>query len=87
MKKVSHEEARAEYRRSDFGKGVRGKYLEAYRSGTNLVLLRPEVAAVFPNEESVHEALASLIKVAQDSVQVKKKRPSHAKSGRGILSQ
>jgi len=29
--------------------GVRGKYVERYREGTNLVLLDPDVAAAFPD--------------------------------------
>ena len=41
--------------------GVRGKYLERYRSGTNLALLNPDVRAAFPTDESVNEALKSLI--------------------------
>lgn len=45
-----------------------GKYVDAYRSGTNLVLLSPDVAKVFPTEETVNEALRSLIDVAKRSV-------------------
>ncbi len=63
MKKSN--ELRREYRREDLGKGMRGKYLKAYRGGTNLVLLRPEVAAVFPTEKAVNDALSSLIQVAK----------------------
>ena len=61
------DEMRSEYTREDLGKGVRGKYYEAYQEAHNLVLLRPEVASVFPPEEAVNEALLSLIKVAQES--------------------
>ena len=53
---------RAKY---DFSKGVRGKYLERYRQGTNLVLLEPDVLQAFPNAESVNRALRTLISVAQ----------------------
>lgn len=67
MKKAKSEELRPEYHREDFGKGVRGKYFEAYQKGTNLVLLSPEVAKAFPTEESVNEALRSLIDLAQKS--------------------
>jgi len=56
MKKVKREELRPEYRREDLGKGVRGKYLKAYRAGTNLVLLQPEVAAVFPTDRAENKA-------------------------------
>lgn len=41
--------------------GVRGKYVKRYRAGTNLVLLKPEVAAVFPTDKAVNDALAALI--------------------------
>ena len=68
MKKAEPDELRPEYRREDLGPGVRGKYLDAYRAGTNLVLLSPDVAKAFPTEESVNEALRSLIAVAQRSV-------------------
>jgi hypothetical protein len=65
MKKAKRDELRPEYHREDLGKGVRGKYLKAYRAGTNLVLLKPEIAAVFPTDKAVNEALGSLIEVAQ----------------------
>ena len=41
--------------------GVRGKYVERYRQGTNLVKLAPDVAAAFPTELSVNDALRSLL--------------------------
>lgn len=68
MKKDENDdELRPEYRREDLGKGVRGKYYEAYKSARNLVLLDPEVAKAFPDDKSVNEALKSLIRVAQAS--------------------
>ena len=65
MKKA--DELRKEYRREDLGTGVRGKYYREYMKGTNLVLLRPEVAQAFPTSEAVNEALQSLIDVATRS--------------------
>jgi hypothetical protein len=47
--------------------GVRGKYFESYRKGTNLVLLSPDVAKVFTTEEEVNEALRPLITLAKKS--------------------
>jgi hypothetical protein len=47
--------------------GVRGKYFERYRRGTNLVLLSPDVAEYFPDEKSVNTALRSLIRVGKRS--------------------
>ena len=68
MKKANLDELRPEYRRGDFGLGVRGKYLESFRSETNLVLLHPDVAKAFPTEEAVNKALRSFIDAAGGSV-------------------
>lgn len=38
---------------------MRGKYVERYRSGTNLVLLESDVQAAFPDAESVNEVPAN----------------------------
>ena len=51
----------------DFSKGVRGKYAQRYAAGTNVVVLAPDVAAVFPDSESVNEALRALVKIARKS--------------------
>ena len=67
------DELRPQYRREDLGKGIRGKYFKAYQKGTNLVLLSPDVAKVFPTEEAVNEALRSLINVAQKSTGLTKR--------------
>ena len=61
------DELRPEYKREDLGVGVRGKYFEEYRKGTNLVLLSPDVARVFSTDEAVNEALRSLIELAEKS--------------------
>jgi hypothetical protein len=45
--------------------GVKGKYVERYRAGTNLVLLDPDIAQAFPNDAAVNEALRMLIEIAQ----------------------
>jgi hypothetical protein len=79
MKTVKHEEMRKEYKREDLDKGIRGKHFEAYNEGTNLVLLSPDVAAAFPDEASVNEALRSLLKVAQQSIDLTKRSSGHAK--------
>jgi len=73
MKKTKTDELRPEYRREELGRGVRGKYLESYRSGTNLVLLSPDVAEAFPTEEEVNSALRSLIRLAKRSVSATKR--------------
>lgn len=63
MKKViTDTEMLEEY---DFSKGIRGKYAQRYAEGSNVVVISPDVAEVFPDSESVNEALRMLIKVAQ----------------------
>lgn len=64
------DDLRPEYDFSKLKGGVRGKYAERYQSGTNLVLLEPDVARAFPTEESVNEALRLLIKIAQKKVEI-----------------
>jgi hypothetical protein len=49
----------------DFRAGVRGKYAKRYAEGTNLVVLASDVAAVFPNSQSVNEALRALVRIAR----------------------
>jgi hypothetical protein len=64
-KQDRHDELRPEYDLSKLKGGVRGKYAARYREGTNLVLLSPDVAEHFPNEQSVNAALRSLINLAK----------------------
>jgi hypothetical protein len=59
------DELRPEYDFAQMKGGVRGKYVERYRSGINLVLLDPDVAQAFPNDAAVNEALRLLMQVAQ----------------------
>ena len=54
----------------DFSKGVRGKYAQKYTEGTNIVVLEPDVAAIFPTSEAVNEALRTLIRLMQQSEKV-----------------
>lgn len=61
--RVDADEMRPEY---DLRGGVRGKYYKQYSEGTNVVLLDPDVAAVFRDSESVNQALRVLIKAAKD---------------------
>ncbi|MEX0611132.1 MAG: hypothetical protein WD738_07630 [Pirellulales bacterium] len=55
------DDLRAEYDLSKLQGGVRGKYLERYKAGTNLARLAPEVRAAFPTDEAVNQALRSLM--------------------------
>ena len=65
---------RAEYQHSDFsGPFVRGKYAHRVYESSNIIVLKPEVAEVFPNEEAVNNALLSLIRLAQTSTRLTKR--------------
>jgi len=63
-KKRGADELRSEYKRSDLGVLVRGKYIDLLRSSSNVVVLDPEVAGLFPNAASVNAALRSLAEIA-----------------------
>jgi hypothetical protein len=54
----------------DFSKGVRGKYAKQYSEGSNIVVLSPDVAEIFPDSESVNEALRMLIKIARKQANI-----------------
>jgi hypothetical protein len=56
----------------DFLGGVRGKYVDRFRAGTNVVLLEPELARAFPDSRSVNNALRALLSIA---ARVTVKRP------------
>ena len=56
---------RPEYDLSKLKGGVRGKYYERARAGTNLVLIEPDLTHVFPDTESVNRALRSLADTAE----------------------
>ena len=80
MKKANYtsiDELRSEYRRSDFGHLVRGKYAARVATETNIVVLEPEVAEVFPNDEAVNKALRGLMELAATTA-----RPTSRSTGR-----
>ena len=71
MKKKTEKRAnglRREYDAATLKNGVRGKYTARYRAGTNLVLLSPDVAKAFPDEQSVNDALRALMRAAKKTV-------------------
>jgi len=63
-KRIGRDDLRREYDLAKL-KGVRGKYAARYRAGTNLVLLSPDVAKYFPDEQAVNTALRTLIQSAK----------------------
>jgi hypothetical protein len=71
MKKVEtkrNDDLRSEYDFSKIKGGVRGKYASRCKAGTNLVLLSPDVAPYFPDEQAVNTALRSLVSIAKTKV-------------------
>jgi hypothetical protein len=59
----------------DFSKGIKGKYAKRYSTGTNVVIIDPDVAELFPDENSVNDALRSLIPI------IKKREKRAAEQG------
>ena len=57
----------------DFSKGVRGKYASRYAAGTNVIILEPDLAKIFPDSAAVNQALRALVDIARKST---KKTPA-----------
>ena len=69
------DDMRPEY---DFSGGVRGKFYKEYMKGTNVVLLDPDVAEVFPDSQTVNEVLRVLAQLAKRQVKIKPKKAKPA---------
>ena len=61
----------------DFSSGVRGKHFEAYRAGTNVVFLEPDLVEAFPDSASVNQALRLLVKLSRSKA-LSSSRPNKA---------
>jgi hypothetical protein len=61
---------RAEY---DFSEGVRGKYARRFKRGTNIVVLEPEIAEVFPDSGAVNDTLKALVQIVNRKVKTKRR--------------
>lgn len=87
MKKANQDlkdDIRPEYDFASMKGGVRGKYVNKYRSGTNLVLLDPEVARAFPTDAAVNQALRAVLSVTETvrlSNQALQPKPRKARRG------
>jgi hypothetical protein len=64
MKNKKQSEILPEY---DFSEGIRGKYAKQYATGTNIIVLAPDVAKDFPNSNIVNETLRALAKIIHRS--------------------
>lgn len=63
------DEMRDEYDLTQLQGGVRGKYVQRYRAGTNLIRLAPDVATAFPSEEAVNAALRLLMEAGKKALE------------------
>jgi hypothetical protein len=70
MKKASIKMAEKdipEFKRDQLGVGVRGKYLNHFLQGSNVVVLQPEILKAFPTSEAVNKALANMLAFAKET--------------------
>ncbi len=67
----SHDELLDEY---DFNNGVRGKYVNRFKKGSNIIILDPDVAEIFTDSESVNKVLRSIAHIIRNQMK------SHNKS-------
>lgn len=58
------DDLRPEYDLTQLKGGVRGKYYKQACAGTNLILIEPDLAEVFPDASSVNRALRLLVDAA-----------------------
>jgi hypothetical protein len=77
-KSESNDWLRPEYRRSDLGEIVRDKYTRRLGESTNIVVLDPQVAKAFPNDDAVNTALRGLLELARSSVRVPRRSTREA---------
>ncbi len=63
------DELRRKYDFASLRGGVRGKYVQLYRQGTNLALLDRDVAKAFPDDKAVNEALRTVMRAASKLTQ------------------
>ena len=75
------DDLRREYDLSQLPGGVRGKYYRRATAGTNLVLIEPDLAAVFPDAEAVNRALRVLVDAAHSAATTAKRRRSSSNNG------
>lgn len=87
MNKVSAEklddDLQPQYDLSQLKGGVRGKYYRQATAGSNLVLIAPELAEVFPNSESVNRALRLLVDTATAVARPVRRRAGKSTKGPG----
>jgi hypothetical protein len=86
LTETTKDELRPEYDLSQLGRGVRGKYYRQAKARTNLVLIEPDLAQAFPDQESVNRALRLLVATASDAMRASR-RPRRARKDRTAPNQ
>ena len=61
------DELNPEYDLKNLGQGVRGKYYDEYKKGTNVVVIDPDLTDTFPNTQAVNDALRQLLQNNEQS--------------------
>jgi len=56
-----------ELKRDQLGKDVRGKYLQPFVQGSNVVVVQPKIQKAFPTSETANKALASMLALAHET--------------------
>lgn len=74
MNKAKTDELKPEYDFQSLPGAVRGKYVEKYKDGINIVRLDADVASRFPTEKAVNDALRQLIAIANQTVTLQKQQ-------------
>src|SRR5258708_741362 len=72
--RTADDDLRPEYDLSRLKGGVRGKYHRQALAGTNLALIEPDLAKLFPDSESVNRALRMLAETAKAATATKRRR-------------
>ncbi|MBW1616955.1 MAG: hypothetical protein JRJ49_10615 [Deltaproteobacteria bacterium] len=52
----------------DFSKGIRGKYVNRFKEGGEVIILDPDVAEIFSDSASVNNALRSIAHIVRNQV-------------------
>lgn len=71
---VEEEAMLDDYSFLDWSKAERGKYAKRYAEGTNIVLIEPDLADVFPNADAANRALRALADIIRASARKAKPR-------------
>jgi hypothetical protein len=78
-RRIDKDTMRAEY---DFSKAVRGVTAARYAEGTNVVLLDPDVAEIFPNARSVNEALRTFARLTKPASRMRARKTANGITSR-----